>query len=270
MSFRYHEAAAQTVPELLEKWSYRYRKTEQRVFGEGAWQQFLQILLELYAQFKAESESLEEVLNYEEDELWAKDEFIEFLFELRRAFDQFLDAIDREKFNRQRMLMGKTLPSCLFISHRSTDAAIAERVACIAQEHQYDYWLDIHDPSLGVLNRFNGAFPSTLRSILIAATIEIGLLNSTNVIALWSSRASGSDWIPYEYGRAKKLYHFPKGLWTPSAAMWIEDGVMPPEYSFLARTFRTEFALRQWLGGTVRRLKCRAQTQSAALNGGRR
>jgi hypothetical protein len=269
MSFRYQEAEALTVPELLEKWFSRYRVAEERVYGEEAWQQFVRILFELYARFEAESESLEEALNYDEDELWAKDGFIEILLELRRTFDQFLDAIDREKFNRDRISIESKPTPCLFISHRSTDAAIAERVACIAQEHQYEYWLDIHDPSLGVLNRYNGAFPATLRSVLIAATIEIGLLNCTNVIALWSSKASGSEWIPYEYGRAKKLYHFPQGLWTPSAAMWVEDGVTPPDYSFLARTFRTERALRHWLGGNSNQLPCRTQTQSSALNGGR-
>lgn len=269
MSFRYHETASESVRDLLEEWIYRYREIEGRVFGQEAWQQFLRILLDLYAQIGEETESFEEALNYDEDELWGNDQLIEVLLSLRRAFDQFLDAIDREKFNRPRMFIGSKLPSCLFISHRSTDSAIAERVACIAQEHQYEYWLDIHDPSLGVLNRFNGAFPATLRSVLIAATIEIGLLNSTNVIALWSSKASGSEWIPYEYGRAKKLYHFPNGLWAPSAAMWVEDGVTPPEYSFLARTFRTEHALRRWLAGNANQLPCRAQTESSALNGGR-
>ena len=269
MSFRYQEIAAESVHELLEMWIYRYRDIEGPVFGREAWQQFLKELLEFYIRLKTDSESLEEALNYDEGDSWAVDRLDMVLLELRRAFEQYLDAIDREKFNRHWMSSNSRVPSCLFISHRSDDSDTAERVACIAQEHQYEYCLDIHDPSLGVLNDLNGALPATLRSILIAATIEIGLLNSTNVIALWTSSASGSEWIPYEYGRAKKLYHFPNGLWTPSAAMWVEDGEAPPDYSYLARTFKTERALRHWLGGSGRELPCRQCTQEDALNGGR-
>lgn len=269
MIFKYRDPDSETVPELLEELTSRYGDVDGRVFGEAAWQNLVRQSLIIYAQFKGDSEDIEADLSYDDKNLLDKEGLFAQLFELRRAFDRFLDAIDREKFNRYRMPIDGTQVNCLFISHRSLDSAIAERVASIAQEHNYDYWLDVHDPSLGALNHLSGSFPATLRSVLIAATIEIGLLNSTHVIALWSSRASGSEWIPYEYGRAKKLYQFPRGLWTPSAAMWIEDGQNVPDYAFLGRTVRTERALRAWLGGTPKRLSCNALTQSHALNHGR-
>jgi hypothetical protein len=53
--------------------------------------------------------------------------------------------------------------------------------------------------------------------ILIAATIEIGLLNSSHVVAVHTSNSAASKWIPYEFGRAKD-----RRLRSTRAASWLE------------------------------------------------
>lgn len=89
---------------------------------------------------------------------------------------------------------------CVFISHQRSDADRGERVACLADHHGIDYWLDIHDPTLMLVN--NSSVSGPLRSLLIAATIEIALLNSSHVIALHTGNSLASRWVPYEFARA--------------------------------------------------------------------
>src|SRR5262245_27850002 len=40
-------------------------------------------------------------------------------------------------------------PTCrIFVSRQRKDSAYAERMSYLATQHQFDYWLDIHDPVL--------------------------------------------------------------------------------------------------------------------------
>src|SRR5882672_2540578 len=86
----------------------------------------------------------------------------------------------------------------LFISHRQADEPYALAIAHLAQRHGFYFWLDILDPTLAVAGAQTD--PRT-----IAIIIEMALLNCSHVIAVMTPNTKGSTWVPYEYGRVKKL-----------------------------------------------------------------
>jgi hypothetical protein len=180
-------------------------------------------------------------------------------------FDRFLADLRRESRARREWRDSKPLSvrrrskatCCLFISHRQYDINAALRIAWLATRAGYDYWLDIHDPILITVNGASIASPA--KDILVAAIIEIALLNSTHVIALHTQHNIGprhnnlSKWIPYELGRAKA-----RQLRSDQAACWF-DGHTPAsacgEYVHLTRKTWTEADITDWLR-TAYRARC--------------
>jgi hypothetical protein len=122
---------------------------------------------------------------------------------------------------------------CVFISHRQSDWSLAEDVAKTVTNTGRDYWLDIHDPTLRWANKKVICLGSVARAILLAAIIEIALLDSTHVISLHTVNSAGSAWIPYELGRAKA-----RKIVSSQAAGWFDPPkILPsgcPEYVHLA------------------------------------
>jgi MTH538 TIR-like domain (DUF1863) len=106
---------------------------------------------------------------------------------------------------------------CVFISHQRHDSDKGERVACLVEHHAIDSWLDVHDPTLALVNQLPSNDPR--RAALVAAIVEIALLSSTHVIALYTEHSAKSKWIPYELGRAKT-----KKVASPQAAIWLAQG----------------------------------------------
>jgi hypothetical protein len=144
------------------------------------------------------------------------------------AFDRFLDAVSA--------LPPKVPPDCrVFISHQRKDERRAEYIAYVATTHKFDYWLDVHDPGLALANQ--SLSPNDPRyGILIAAIIEIGLLNSTHVVAVHTDHSLASKWVPYEFGRAKA-----RRIYSTQAAGWFAPGLSPTscgEYVQLASIVR--------------------------------
>jgi hypothetical protein len=117
------------------------------------------------------------------------------------AFDEFL--------LRLRQLEGGPDVCRAFVSHQQADVAFAERVAYLADRAGYEYWLDVHDPLLRIAN--NMPLPPVVKSVLIAAIIEMALLNCTHGISIQTSNARKSRWVPYEFGRAKPLAGVSRG-----------------------------------------------------------
>ena len=106
------------------------------------------------------------------------------------------------------------------MSHRKSDVEIADRIAYLAATQcGYGYWLDVDDPVLNYVNATDVSIASPVREMLIAAIIEMGLLNSTHFIAAITWNSAGSKWIPYEFGRAKRrqLYSVYSASWLGSA-----------------------------------------------------
>jgi hypothetical protein len=160
---------------------------------------------------------------------------------LRSAFDTFLAAVDEDA-------QPRLSTCCLFISHRMNDVNNALHIARVATQCGYDYWLDIHDPTLTRANRIQLSSPA--KEVLIAAIIEIALLNVTNVIALHTNRSAGSKWIPYELGRAKtRLVH------SDRAAGWYHPSSLAnsrAEYMYLVEATTTDAEIRGWLSRAPR------------------
>ncbi|HEV8482632.1 MAG TPA: hypothetical protein VGV87_03655, partial [Blastocatellia bacterium] len=75
-------------------------------------------------------------------------------------------------------------------------------------------------------------------SAAIASVIEMGLINSTHVLAVITQNTMGSAWVPYEYGRVKTGL----GVTTPQAACWIHNVPASPipEYLYLGEVATTK------------------------------
>ena len=147
----------------------------------------------------------------------------------------------------------------IFVSHRQPDDKEALRIAWLAKQEGWGYWLDLVDlnasSQLAALQNWLGAPPNALqKSIFTAALIEMGLLNCTHVIAVMTGNTKGSQWVPYEYGRVKEA--------TPlamNAASWWDSTTLKfnqlPEYLFLAPILENELQIRGWLKGQLFALK---------------
>jgi hypothetical protein len=145
----------------------------------------------------------------------------------------------------------KRRPSCcVFVSRKQQDVAHAERIAYRATEAGFDHWLDVHDPTL-VLVQYSLQPTDPRLPILIAATIEIGLLNSSHVIAVHTSSSAASKWIPYEIGRVKD-----RRLRSTRAAGWLEPTL---QLSACGEYVRLAVVMYGGKGGLIkwlRRQKC--------------
>jgi len=137
---------------------------------------------------------------------------------------------------------------CLFVSHRRSDVKDALHIAELATKARYDIWLDIRDLTLDKL--VGTPIPSPAKDILLAAAIEIGLLNSTHFIAMHTQHSIGrkitlSKWIPYELGRAKA-----RQIRSEQAACWFDGKTRPKacgEYVYLVVHTRTDPEIDKWL-----------------------
>jgi hypothetical protein len=136
-----------------------------------------------------------------------------------------------------------SVPS-LFVSHRQADAAQATRLAYLACQEGFDYWLDVLDPSLqgsGV----QGTTATEQAAAATAAVIEMALLNSSHVVAIITQNTRGSQWVPYEYGRVKD-----PSATSVQAACWLDQSSRNsglPEYLYLGAILKSEAEIRQWL-----------------------
>ncbi len=131
----------------------------------------------------------------------------------------------------------------LFISHQKTDEPYALAIAHLAQQHGFYFWLDILDPALAI------AGGGQSDPLAIAIIIEMALLNCSHVIAVMTPNTKDSTWVPYEYGRVKKLTPV-----TSQASAWVFPGMMPlPEYLYLGPRHRTEGEIAAWLDDEMRR-----------------
>jgi hypothetical protein len=141
----------------------------------------------------------------------------------------------------------------VFVSHRQADKCCALRIAWLAWEEGFDYWLDIIDlaPALDkqieAIEQQQG-YPITefQKSVLTAAIIEMALLNCTHVLATMTDKTKGSMWVPYEYGRIKE-----KLLICVQASCWWDSSspskVALPEYLHLGTIHGKEDDIRTWM-----------------------
>jgi hypothetical protein len=133
----------------------------------------------------------------------------------------------------------------IFISHRQADYPEALRIAKIANEEGFQFWLDVLDPMITWLSTAT-AYPLGSRQyqLLVAVVVEMALLNCSHVIAVMTPNTIGSAWVPYEYGRAKdsSIYSLQAGCWLHPAVAHI-----PWEYLLLGVQTWHEDEIRRWL-----------------------
>ena len=128
----------------------------------------------------------------------------------------------------------------VFVSHRPSDVAEALNVARIVHAPHFDVWIDVIDlpPALqATLNPMNQAF-------VIAAIIEMELINCTHLVAVYTRSTAGSEWIPYEYGRVKDD---PPAEARGHVDRADESSAETPEYLYLAPMFERQPDLDLWV-----------------------
>jgi hypothetical protein len=169
---------------------------------------------------------------------------------LLTAFEEFLAGIDGLTPSTPEKKLEK-FRQTVFVSHQRADVVEAERIAFLACQQGLDYWLDIHDPFLVLANR--KIPPHDLRyPIIIAAIIEIGLLNSTCLVAVHSLNSVASKWVPYELGRVRD-----RRIQSANVGGWFHPMVRPAQcgdYVHLCRMARggeplVDSWLHTWAGG---------------------
>jgi hypothetical protein len=129
----------------------------------------------------------------------------------------------------------------VFVSYRHTDRAYALRVAWLANQCGFNFWLDVLDPVLTALG--TSGLTGQAAAVATARIIEMGLLNSSHVVAVMTNNTTGTMWVPYEYGRVKEAP--PVSI---QASAWLDRGLnYTPEYLELGAKHFTEGDIRNWL-----------------------
>ncbi len=135
--------------------------------------------------------------------------------------------------------MNKTV----FISHRRTDVAEARKAAHVLRNRRpnpVDVWLDVEDPVLTAFGNYPGR-KTIVEMLVTALVIEMALLNSSHVLAIFTDKTPGSLWVPYEYGRVKT-----KRLHSYEAASLRLGGPRRPEYMLLGPELSSVNYLNHW------------------------
>lgn len=161
-----------------------------------------------------------------------------------------VDPGNVERFEAVRRRTARPLRPRVFVSHRQADVDFASRIAYLACQEGFDYWLDVLDPTLTALPGAGVQPTQQERAAAIATVIEMGLLNSTHVVAVMTQNTKGSRWVPYEYGRVKE----PMPI-TLQAASWIASSLPTadlPEYLYLGVITKSETDLKSWLRSELR------------------
>lgn len=166
--------------------------------------------------------------------------------------DRFLAAFD--DFLRSLRLARTHSSACrVFVSHQRADVALAETIAYHATLAGFEYWLDVHDPLLTWANGLT--LPPMVQSILIAAIIEMALLNCSHGITVQTTNAQHSLWVPYEFGRAKQRW-----LTSTQVASWFDNGMYAAttaDYLKLGVCAQSTSEVVDWFARERRRCGCR-------------
>lgn len=85
---------------------------------------------------------------------------------------------------------------CVFLSHKSQDKASVIEIGKYITSQGIDVYIDIEDDNLqkAVKNDDHAS---------ITAAIEIGIENSTHLLAYITEKTKDTPWVPYEVGYAK-------------------------------------------------------------------
>lgn len=125
--------------------------------------------------------------------------------------------------------------SCVFISYRRNDEAIAKEIAAFLTINGIDYWLDLRSLEVGRARALGD-------DLALADAIEKGLDGCTHLLGILSATTFDSAWVPYEIGSAR-------GRERPVAHV-IERSVQDfqiPAFIRLGTPIADQAALRSWM-----------------------
>ena len=128
----------------------------------------------------------------------------------------------------------------VFISHRQKDTPLARKAAKILRARGVFAWLDVEDPTLSQLSgpqHLHGA----VTFLFTALIIEMALINSTHVLALFTNNTKGTMWVPYEYGRIKR-----DNVFARQAGSLYLSGPPVPDYTLLGTQLWNMSELNNW------------------------
>lgn len=134
----------------------------------------------------------------------------------------------------------------LFVSHSSADTAYAKRVAYLAHQAGWDFWVDVFDPSLNLLQTYAGPLTAPVKAAAVASIVEMALINCSHILVVTTGNSNTSRWVPYELGRSRG---------GPSnSALWIDSGVnrirpadLAEFYHLVPHFHGTEREIEKWL-----------------------
>jgi hypothetical protein len=127
----------------------------------------------------------------------------------------------------------------LFVSHRHIDKDYGLRVANLANDNGFEFWLDVLDPALAAIPALTHLPPKQI-ALFTACIIEMGLINSTHVLAVMTENTKGGDWVPYEYGRVRRVGN--TGCWKNPC-----HNFNLPDYMELGEITKSEVEITKWL-----------------------
>lgn len=94
----------------------------------------------------------------------------------------------------------------VFISHRQADTDYAKRIAQLAEQKNFEYWLDVFDPRLQSLS--GATYSKDQMAILTAGIIEMALINCTHVLAVMTLKLRAHYGCPMNMGGSRKFLQF--------------------------------------------------------------
>ena len=128
---------------------------------------------------------------------------------------------------------------CIFLSHRSTDKAAVREIGEYIISQGIDIYLDVDDPDLQCADLAND-------HKAITAAIELGIANSTDLLAYLAANTATSPWVPYEVGFAKRNGNF-------LAAIKSKDLARLPSYLEIVRQITGIKSLNDYLKDVITR-----------------
>ena len=128
---------------------------------------------------------------------------------------------------------------CIFLSHRSTDKAAVRKIGEYIMSKGIDVYLDADDPNLQRADLAND-------HKAITAAIELGIANSTDLLAYLTANTKESPWVPYEIGFAKRNGNY-------LAAMKAKDLPRLPSYLEIVRQINGIAELNTYLRDVLSR-----------------
>jgi hypothetical protein len=128
---------------------------------------------------------------------------------------------------------------CIFLSHRSTDKAAVRKIGEYIMSKGIDVYLDADDPNLQ-----RADLASDHKAI--TAAIELGIANSTDLLAYLTQNTATSPWVPYEIGFAKRHGNY-------LAAMKSKELTRLPSYLEIVRQITGIASLNAYLRDVLNR-----------------